>query len=48
MFTIHGTGEAEAVAMVRERLGAEPDELMDDAVQAAVTAARGVSEEAAS
>ncbi len=48
VFTIHGTGEAEAVAMVRERLGAEPYELMDDAVQAAVTAARGVSEEAAS
>jgi succinyl-CoA synthetase beta subunit len=47
-FTIHGTGEAEAVAMVRERLGAEPYELMDDAVRAAVAAARGVSEEAAS
>jgi len=47
-FTIHGTGEAEAVEMVRDRLGAEPYELMDDAVRAAVAAARGVSEEAAS
>jgi succinyl-CoA synthetase beta subunit len=47
-FTIHGTGEAEAIAMVRERLGAEPYDLMDDAVQAAVAAARGVSEGGAS
>ncbi len=38
-FTIHGTGEQEAIAMVRERLGAEPFDLMDDAVQAAVDAA---------
>ena len=48
VFTIHGTGEAEAVAMVRERLGAEPYDLMDDAVRAAVAAARGASKEAAS
>ncbi len=38
-FTIHGTGEQEAIAMVRERLGAEPFDLMDDAVRAAVQAA---------
>ncbi|MDX2203269.1 MAG: ATP-grasp domain-containing protein [Hyphomicrobiaceae bacterium] len=40
-FTIHGTGEDEAVAMVRERLGIEPFDLMDDAVKAAVAAASG-------
>jgi succinyl-CoA synthetase beta subunit len=39
-FTVHGTGEDEAVAMLRERLGAEPFDLMDDAVRAAVEAAR--------
>ncbi|MGI9383744.1 MAG: succinate--CoA ligase subunit beta [Methyloligellaceae bacterium] len=39
-FTIHGTGEDEAVAMVRSELGIEPFDLMDDAVQAAVEAAR--------
>ncbi len=39
-FTIHGTGEDEAVALVRERLGLEPYERMDDAVRAAVEAAR--------
>ena len=38
-FTIHGTGEDEAVAIVRERLGIEPYDLMDDAVKAAVAAA---------
>ncbi len=40
-FTIHGTGEDEAVALVRERLGIEPYDLMDDAVKAAVAAAEG-------
>jgi succinyl-CoA synthetase beta subunit len=40
-FTIHGTGEDEAVALVRERLGIEPYDLMDDAVKAAVAAANG-------
>jgi succinyl-CoA synthetase beta subunit len=40
-FTIHGTGEDEAVAMVRKRLGIEPFDLMDDAVKAAVEAASG-------
>ena len=38
-FSIHGTGEEAAVAMVRERLGMEPLDLMDDAVKAAVAAA---------
>ncbi|WP_282606001.1 succinate--CoA ligase subunit beta [Pelagibius sp. Alg239-R121] len=38
-FTIHGTGEEEAVKIVKEQLGIEPFDLMDDAVRAAVTAA---------
>ena len=38
-FTIHGTGEDEAIALVRDRLGVEPHDLMDDAVRAAVKAA---------
>ena len=37
-FSIHVTGEDEAVALVRERLGIEPYDLMEDAVQAAVEA----------
>ena len=40
-FTIHGTGEEEAIALVKERLGIEPFDLMDDAVKAAVAAAEG-------
>jgi succinyl-CoA synthetase beta subunit len=39
-FSIHGTGEDEAVKLVRERLGIEPYDFMEDAVQAAVEAAR--------
>ena len=39
-FSIHGTGEDEAIAMVREKLGIEPFDLMDDAVRAAVEAAK--------
>lgn len=39
-FTIHGTGENEAVALVRRELGFEPYDVMDDAVAAAVAAAR--------
>lgn len=39
-FTIHGTNEDEAIAMVRSALGIEPYDLMDDAVKAAVEAAR--------
>ena len=38
-FSIHGTGADEAVILVRERLGLEPFDLMDDAVRAAVAAA---------
>ncbi len=40
-FTIHGTGEDEAVELVKRELGIEPYDLMDDAVQAAVRAAGG-------
>lgn len=39
-WTIHGTGEEEATAMVRDKLGIEPFDKMDDAVKAAVEAAR--------
>lgn len=39
-FSIHGTGADEAVKLVRERLGIEPYDLMEDAVKAAVEAAR--------
>ena len=39
-FSIHGTGEEEAVRLVREGLGIEPFDLMEDAVRAAVEAAR--------
>ncbi|MGQ7791878.1 succinate--CoA ligase subunit beta [Faunimonas sp. B44] len=42
-FTIHGTGEDEAVALVRRELGFEPFDRMDDAVAAAVEAARGAA-----
>jgi succinyl-CoA synthetase beta subunit len=39
-FSIHGTGEEEAVKLVREQLGIEPYDFMEDAVQAAVKAAQ--------
>lgn len=39
-FTIHGTGEEQAIALVRRELRLEPFEHMDDAVAAAVAAAR--------
>jgi succinyl-CoA synthetase beta subunit len=39
-FSIHGTGEDEAVKLVRERLGIEPYDFMEDAVKAAVGAAK--------
>ncbi len=39
-FSIHGTGEDEAVALVRRRLGIDPFDFMEDAVKAAVDAAR--------
>ena len=38
-FSIHGTGEDEAIRMVREGLDIEPFDRMDDAVKAAVEAA---------
>lgn len=43
IFTIHGTGEDEAIALVKARLGITPHDLMDDAVKAAVAAAKGAS-----
>ncbi|MEM7225967.1 MAG: ATP-grasp domain-containing protein [Pseudomonadota bacterium] len=39
-FSIHGTGEVEAVSLVRERLKLEPFETMDQAIQAAIAAAK--------
>ena len=39
-FSIHGTGEEAAVKLVRDRLGIEPYDLMEDAVKAAIEAAR--------
>ena len=42
-FTIHGTNEDEAIALVRNRLNMEPYDLMDDAVKEAVAAAREAS-----
>lgn len=39
-FSIHGTGEDEAVKLVREELGIEPFDFMEDAVKAAVKAAQ--------
>jgi succinyl-CoA synthetase beta subunit len=39
-FSIHGTGEDEAVRLVEERLGFRPYDLMEDAVKAAVEAAQ--------
>jgi succinyl-CoA synthetase beta subunit len=39
-FSIHGTGEAEAIALVRSQLGIEPYDSMEDAIAAAVRAAQ--------
>lgn len=39
-FSVRGTGEEEAVRLLREKLGIEPFAEMDDAVRAAVEAAR--------
>jgi succinyl-CoA synthetase beta subunit len=39
-FSIHGTNEDEAIALVRDRLGITPYDRMEDAVKAAVEAAR--------
>ena len=38
-FSIHGTGQDEARAMVTEQLGLEPYESMDEAIVAAIGAA---------
>jgi succinyl-CoA synthetase beta subunit len=43
-FSIHGTGEEEAVRLVRTELGIEPFDMMEDAVQAAVRAASGAAQ----
>jgi succinyl-CoA synthetase beta subunit len=45
-FSIHGTGEDKAIRLVRERLGTEPHDTMDSAVQAAVQAAVRAAAEA--
>lgn len=39
-FSVHGTGEAEAVALIESALGAAPFDFMEDAVQAAIGASR--------
>src|SRR6516165_2000280 len=39
-FSIHGTGEDKAVKLVRDRLDIDPYDFMEDAVEAAVEAAR--------
>ena len=39
-FSVHGTGAAQARAMLRERLGVVPYETMDEAIAAAVAAVR--------
>ncbi|MGH8695289.1 MAG: succinate--CoA ligase subunit beta [Burkholderiales bacterium] len=39
-FSVHGTGEEEAIALIRERLKREPYDRMEDAVRAAVEAAK--------
>jgi len=39
-FSIHGTGEDEAVALVRRELNIEPYDIMEDAIEAAVKAAQ--------
>jgi succinyl-CoA synthetase beta subunit len=39
-FSIHGTNEDEAIRLVRERLGFEPFDRMEDAIRAAVGAAQ--------
>jgi succinyl-CoA synthetase beta subunit len=39
-FSIHGTGEDEAVALVRKELAIEPYDVMEDAIEAAVKAAQ--------
>ena len=45
-FSVHGTGSAEARAMLRERLGVAPCETMDEAIAAAVAAADAAGRDA--
>ena len=45
-FSVHGTGSAEARAMLRERLGVTPYETMDEAIAAAVAAADAAGRDA--
>ncbi len=42
-FTVHGTGEEEAIDLIRRELGQQPFDSMDDAVRAAVSAANGAA-----
>ena len=46
-FSVHGTGSAEARAMLRERLGVVPYPTMDEAIAGAVAAARATGAEGA-
>jgi len=39
-FSVHGTGDEEAIRMLKDRLGVTPLATMDDASKAAVEAAR--------
>ncbi len=39
-FSVHGTGEDEAIALIKQKLGIQPFDRMEDAVQAAVEAAK--------
>lgn len=39
-FSVHGTGEEEAIKLIRDRMKLEPYDRMEDAVQAAVRAAK--------
>lgn len=39
-FSVHGTGEAEAVALIEREFGVSPFDFMEDAVQAAIEAAK--------
>ena len=45
-FSVHGTGSAEARAMLRERLGVTPYETMDEAIVAAIVAAVAAARDA--
>jgi succinyl-CoA synthetase beta subunit len=42
-FSVHGTGDEEAIKLLKDRLGVTPLATMDDAIKAAVGAAAGVA-----